>query len=96
MQEKKDRPYEPLGLWADRPAYKPGDTANITLSPRVPVSWYLVTVERDGVLTHQVVQAGQDLKTLPLPIKPNYAPNVYVSVLGLTPLGPISGPRRPL
>ena len=86
-EEKKDRPYEPLGLWADRPAYKPGDIANITLSPRVPVSWYLVTVERDGVLTHQLVQAGQDLKTLPLPIKPNYAPNVYVSVLGLSPRG---------
>jgi uncharacterized protein YfaS (alpha-2-macroglobulin family) len=44
-------------------------------------------VERDGVLTHQVVQAGQDLKTLPVPIKPDYAPNVYVSVLGLTPRG---------
>ena len=86
-EEKRDRPWEPLGLWADRPAYKPGDTAKITLSPRGPVSWYLVTVERDGVLNHQVVQAGQGSKTLSLPIKSDYAPNVYVSVLGLSPRG---------
>ncbi len=87
VEEKRDRPWEPLGLWADRPAYKPGDTANLTLSPKGPVSWYLVTVERDGVLHHQVVQGGQESKTLPLPIKSDYAPNVYVSVLGLSPRG---------
>jgi alpha-2-macroglobulin len=87
LEEKRSRPYDPLGLWADRPAYKPGDTANITLTPRRPVSWYLVTVERDGVLNHQVVQAGQGSTTLPLPIKSDYAPNVYVSALGLSPRG---------
>ncbi len=86
-EKKRDRPWEPLGLWADRPAYQPGDTAKITLSPRGPVSWYLVTVERDGILKHQVVQAGQGSKTLSLPITGDYAPNVYVSVLGLTPRG---------
>lgn len=44
-------------------------------------------MERDGVLNHQVVQAGQGSKTLSLPIKSDYAPNVYVSVLGLSPRG---------
>jgi uncharacterized protein YfaS (alpha-2-macroglobulin family) len=94
-KEKRSRPWKTLGLWADRPAYKPGDTANITLSPRGPVSWYLVTVERDGVFNHQVVQGGQAATTLPLPIRSDYAPNVYVSVLGLSPRGdfPVYGGR---
>jgi hypothetical protein len=87
LEEERVRPYVPLGLWADRPAYKPGDTAHITLSPRGPVAWYLITVEREGVLTHQVVPAGQGSKRVPLAIKNNYAPNVYVSVLGLSPRG---------
>lgn len=85
--EKQERPYEPLGLWADRPAYKPGDTASLTASPRGPVSWYLITVEREGVLSHQVVQAGPGPQTMPLSLKGEYAPNVYVSVLGLSPRG---------
>ncbi|MDI6852259.1 MAG: alpha-2-macroglobulin family protein [Deltaproteobacteria bacterium] len=87
VDEKRSRPYELLGLWADRSAYKPGDTADITLSPKTPISWYLVTVERDGILDYQVVQGGQESKTLPLAIKGDYPPNVYVSVLGLTPRG---------
>ncbi len=85
--EKEEKPFEPLGLWADRPAYKPGDTAHITMSPRRPVSWYLVTMEREGLLSHQVVPAGQGPKTLPLLLKPQDTPNVYISVLGLSPRG---------
>jgi uncharacterized protein YfaS (alpha-2-macroglobulin family) len=68
-EEERNRPWQPLGLWADRPAYKPGDTAHITLSPKGRVSWYLVTVERDGVFNHQVVKGGQAVTTLPLAIK---------------------------
>jgi len=86
-ERKQERAYEPLGLWANRPAYKPGDTANLTVSPRGPVSWYLVTVEREGILSHQVVQAAAGPMTLPLALKAEYAPNVYVSVLGLSPRG---------
>ena len=86
-QEERDLPYQPLGLWADRPAYKPGQTANLHLTPKGPVSYYLVTLERDGVLQHQVVPGGKGPKTLPLPIKAGYSPNIYVSVLGLSPRG---------
>lgn len=86
-EEKRGRPYQPLSLWADRPAYKPGDTANVEISPRMPVAYYLVTLEREGLLSHQVVQGGKDAKTLPLLMKAEYGPNVYVSVLGVTPRG---------
>lgn len=85
--ERRERPYEPLGLWADRPAYKPGDTAHISVSPRGPVSWYLVTVEREGLLSHRVVQAISGPQTIPLPVQDGYTPNVYLSVLGLSPRG---------
>jgi uncharacterized protein YfaS (alpha-2-macroglobulin family) len=92
-EEKRDRPYQTLGLWADRPVYKPGATANIHISPKGPVSYYLVTLEREGLLTHQVVPGGKGPKTLPLLMKAEYGPNVYVSVLGLNPRGDF--PVRP-
>jgi uncharacterized protein YfaS (alpha-2-macroglobulin family) len=85
--EKQERPYEPLGLWADRPAYKPGETASLTVSPKSAVAWYLVTLEREGIVSHQVVKAGAGPQSLPLALKAEYAPNVYVSVLGLKPRG---------
>jgi uncharacterized protein YfaS (alpha-2-macroglobulin family) len=86
-EDRQERSYDPLGLWPDRPTYKPGDTANLTVSPRKPVAWYLVTLEREGILSHQVAPAGSGSKTVPLALKPEYAPNVYVSVLGLSPRG---------
>jgi len=92
-EEKRDRPYQPLSLWSDRPAYKPGDTANLQISPKGPIAYYLVTLERDGVLSHQVIPGGKGPKTLPLAMKAEYGPNVYVSVLGVTARGDF--PIRP-
>ena len=92
-EEKRDRPYQPLSLWADRPAYKPGDTANLEISPKSPIAYYLVTLEREGVLSHQVIPGGKGSKTLPLVMKPEYGPNVYVSVLGVSARGDF--PVRP-
>jgi alpha-2-macroglobulin len=92
-EEKRARPYQTLGLWADRPAYQPGDTAHIQISPKEPVSYYLITLERDGLLYHKVIPGGQGPKNIQLPMKAEYGPNVYVSVLGLSPRGDF--PVRP-
>jgi uncharacterized protein YfaS (alpha-2-macroglobulin family) len=85
--ENRDLPYLPLALSADRPAYKPGETARLTARPRSPVSRYLVTLEQEGVLKYQVITPKSDADNLEVPIQAGYAPNLYVSVLGLTPRG---------
>jgi uncharacterized protein YfaS (alpha-2-macroglobulin family) len=92
-EEKRDRPFQPLSLWADRPAYKAGETANLAISPQGPIAYYLVTLEREGLLSHQVIPGGKGSKTVPLLMKAEYGPNVYVSVLGVTPRGDF--PVRP-
>lgn len=86
---RRKRPvlYHPLTLAADRAAYEPGQTARLFLTTSRPVSHYLVTVERQGVLQHRVVPATGPSQEMQLPILPEYAPNVYVSVLGLSPRG---------
>ncbi|MFI5354143.1 MAG: alpha-2-macroglobulin [Desulfobaccales bacterium] len=85
--EGKEQAYQILPLSADRPAYEPGQTAKISLRPKRPVSCYLVTLEQNGLLQHRVVQAQKELKDLEIPIQGEYAPNVYVSVLAITPRG---------
>ena len=85
--ENRDLPYLPLALSADQPAYKPGETARLTARPRSPVSRYLVTLEQEGVLKYQVITPKSDADNLEVPIQAEYAPNLYVSVLGLTPRG---------
>ena len=80
----RELPYLPLALSADRPAYKPGETARLTARPRSPVSRYLVTLEQAGVLKYQVITPKSDADSLEVPIRAEYAPNLYVSVLGLT------------
>jgi uncharacterized protein YfaS (alpha-2-macroglobulin family) len=92
-REKQEQVYQPLSLWADRSAYKPGETANLEISPKGPIAYYLVTLEREGLLSHQVIAGGKGTKTLPLLMKAEYGPNVYVSVLGVTPRGDF--PVRP-
>jgi len=85
--ENRELPYLPLALSADQPAYKPGATARLTARPRSPVSRYLVTLEQEGVLKYQVITPKSDADNLEIPIQAAYAPNLYVSVLGLTPRG---------
>jgi uncharacterized protein YfaS (alpha-2-macroglobulin family) len=86
-EPRRGRPFPSVALAADQTAYKPGQTARVTVSPPQRVAYYLVTLEQNGVLQHQVLSAQQGLKELKLPIKKEYAPNFYVSVLGLTPRG---------
>jgi hypothetical protein len=84
---RQKKPYEPLHLAADRQAYEPGQTARIALSPARPAVRYLVTMERQGIMEYRVVEATEGTRQLEIPIKAQYAPNVYVSILGLTPRG---------
>jgi len=85
--ENRNRSYRPLALAADQAAYKPGETARLTARPQSPVSRYLITLEQEGVLKYQVLTPKPGADHLEVPIRGEYAPNLYVSVLGLTSRG---------
>lgn len=65
---------------ADKPVYKPGDTARLVLQTPTKGVTALVTVERDGVLDAKVVQFEKMGAVVNVPIKDSHGPNVYVSV----------------
>ncbi|MCD6520903.1 MAG: Ig-like domain-containing protein, partial [Anaerolineae bacterium] len=71
-----------LELVADKKSYRPGERAHILVpSPYQGPVRALVTIERGGVLEYQVLELNGNSEQLVLPIKPEYAPNVYVSVV---------------
>jgi uncharacterized protein YfaS (alpha-2-macroglobulin family) len=86
-RDRRERAYQALALFADRAAYQPGQTAKVAVRPKGPVNRYLVTLEQDGLLSHRVMATLPDSGNLEIPIRKEYAPNVFVSVLALTPRG---------
>ena len=76
--------YEKLAIWSDKDSYQPTEKALINVKSRKKSSSYLMTVERDGILEHQVL-AKKDAKDISFFIPESYSPNVFVSVLGVSP-----------
>ena len=61
--------------------YQAGDTARFQVRMPFRHATALVTVEREGVLDSFVTELDGHEPLISVPIKPNYTPNVYVSVL---------------
>ncbi len=71
-----------INLVPDRKEYKVGDTATILIpSPFQGETKALVTVERGGFYKTEVLTLTSNSTLYQLPIAPNYAPDVYVSVV---------------
>lgn len=70
-----------IDLIADKPEYTIGETAEILIaSPFQGVAQALVTVERGDTLHVERVTLESNSYVYRLPILPEYAPNIYVSV----------------
>ncbi len=83
-------PNQQIRLEADRKEYNVGDTAQIFIpNPLKGNTLALLSVERRGVISYQVLSIGEGGETVSLPIAETFAPNVFVSVtlLGLNETG---------
>jgi len=71
-----------IQLISDQTTYAVGDTAEILIpSPYPGEQWALVTVERGGVLSRDVVQLPSNSSTIRIPMTDDHIPNVYVGVV---------------
>ena len=71
-----------IELVADKKVYEPGDTASILIpSPFVGPVQALVTIERGGIVSEEVITLEGNSETLELPIIEEYIPNIFVSVI---------------
>ncbi|MBI5502973.1 MAG: Ig-like domain-containing protein [Deltaproteobacteria bacterium] len=70
-----------MELGADKPLYRPGDTAKILVQSPFPESEALLTVERAGLLVRKSFHVSGNAPVIEVPILDTYRPNVFVSVL---------------
>jgi uncharacterized protein YfaS (alpha-2-macroglobulin family) len=68
-------------LVASQPRYRPGDQARLVAQANLKGAAMLVTVEREGVLSHEVRTFTSSGDAIVLPISEAHAPNIYVSVV---------------
>jgi hypothetical protein len=79
-REKPDR----VGLELDRKVYQPGDTARLLI--QAPFSGTaLLTVESDRVLEQRVIRMEKNTAEIEIPVRADFAPNVYCAVTLLRP-----------
>src|SRR5882672_9196929 len=65
----------------ERKRYEPGETAQFQVLMKVKEATALITVEREGVVESFVQPLSGAAPVVKVPIRGNYAPNVFVSVL---------------
>ena len=76
---------ETLELAVDKSTLKVGDTANVIIKSPFEKGKALVTIERGRIFDYQVVEVHQNLVSIGVPMKLAYLPNVYFSVILLSP-----------
>ena len=64
----------------DKEEYKAGETAHILTQTELPQGTYLVTIEREGILSEKTVTVSEPTNVLDVKIEDSYVPVVYVSV----------------
>ncbi|MER1968050.1 alpha-2-macroglobulin family protein [Castellaniella sp. GW247-6E4] len=67
----------------ERKVWKPGETAEFQVRMPFRRAQALVAVEREGVLETHVLELDGDQPVIRLPVKAEWGPNVYVSVLAV-------------
>jgi hypothetical protein len=75
--------HDRIDLLPEKKSYQPGETAKFQVRMPFRFATALVAVEREGIIDTQVVQLNGQDPTVSLKIKPEWGPNVYVSVLAL-------------
>jgi len=72
-----------IDLLPEKKRYEPGDKAQFQLRMPFQEADVLVTIEREGVMESIVTHLTRANPTIEVPIKGNYAPNVFVSALAI-------------
>lgn len=75
--------HDRMDLLAERRRYEPGETARLQVRMPFREATALVAIEREGVMETWVRRLSGRAPVVELPVRPNYAPNVFVSVLAV-------------
>jgi len=73
--------YRPLELMLDKNSYRAGETARLMIHSSIPYAELLFTGESRDILFHQRLSTSDRSMVIEVPVKAEYAPNIYLNVL---------------
>lgn len=69
-----------IGITADKAEYEPGEKAQLMVQSALPQGTYLMTIEREGIISQNLLRLDAPTSVVPVPITADYVPVVYVSL----------------
>lgn len=72
-----------MDLLAEKKRYEPGEIAKLQVRMPFSKATALVTVEREGIVEKFVRELSGKEPVIEIPVKGNYAPNIFVSVMAV-------------
>lgn len=76
-----EMPYPTLQIVADKKVYRRGDTAVLLINTKSKGATALLTVEGPQLFEYRLLELKGNSTRVELPIKPEYAPNFFISVV---------------
>lgn len=70
-----------IDILPEKETYSPGETARVLVQSPWESTLALITVERAGILEHEVRTLTGTMPVIEIPVRPEYTPNVFVSVV---------------
>jgi len=70
-----------IQLICDKKRYKPGESAKIIVKSPYEHAKAVVTLEREGIISHFITDIVGSADTITIPLNQNHLPNVYVCVM---------------
>lgn len=74
-----------LPIVPEKSGYKVGDVAKFLIKNPYPGATALVTIERYGIIDHFIKKLDGSAPILEIPVKPDYMPGFYLSVVVISP-----------
>jgi uncharacterized protein YfaS (alpha-2-macroglobulin family) len=73
-----------INLTTDRQIYKPGESAKILVRSPLEKGKYLLTLEREGIISSRFIELEGSALTIDIPIEESYLPIVYATLSSYT------------
>jgi uncharacterized protein YfaS (alpha-2-macroglobulin family) len=85
--QNRQRNFEKFSILPEKKEYAPGQTLKLYLHPHRKLTRVLMTIERDAIFEHRVIKLNPGQRTIEIPVKESYIPNVYITLLGIVARG---------
>jgi len=73
-----------INLTTDKNSYSPGEAAKILVRSPLEKGKYLLTLEREGIISQKIIELDGSALTIDIPIEESYIPIVYAAISSYT------------